>query len=85
MGWLAKQKRLTSVYCFVVAQLNDVGIRPEGNEIKPWIRQELVDENFQPTREEIGMVLSGLLQEKAITQEQINGFMARHAKKITVN
>jgi hypothetical protein len=71
MAWISKQPRLTQVYTYVVMQLNDVGIRPCGAVIKPWIRQEIEDHGIAATNEEIATVLTGLLKEKAITASDI--------------
>lgn len=79
MAWFKCQPRLTQLYCYVVSQLNDIGIKPGGNEIKPWIRQELIDEGFQADEKEISMILTGLIAEKAITQSDVNKLMS-HAK-----
>lgn len=75
MAWIAKQPRLTQIYCYVVAQLNDIGIKPAGNEIKPWIRQEMIDHSITADPKEIMTLLSGLLAEKAITQSDVNRLM----------
>ena len=78
MAWLPKKDRLTQLYCIVVSQLNDVGIRPAGAEIKPWIRQEIADHGIVADQAEIATVLSGLLAERAITQSDINTLMTRN-------
>jgi hypothetical protein len=71
MAWISKKPRLTQTYCVVVAQLNDIGIRPGGAEIKPWIRQEIADHEITADPQEIAVILSGLLSEKAISQADI--------------
>lgn len=77
MAWITKQPRLTQIYCYVVGQLNDIGIKPGGNEIKPWIRQELRDESIEPDQSEIATILTGLIAEKVITQSDVNQLMKR--------
>lgn len=75
MAWIRKQPRLTQVFVYVVGQLNDIGIRPNGAEIKPWLRQEMTDEGITADSKEIATLLSGLLAEKAITQADLNRMM----------
>lgn len=58
------QPRLTQVYCFVVAKLNDCGIRPDGAVIKPWLRDELDSIDPVPTKFECEMILVGMVSEK---------------------
>jgi hypothetical protein len=77
MAWISRQPRLTQIYCFVVGELNDIGIKPGGNEIKPWIRQEMRDEGIEADKSEITTILTGLIQEKAITQADVNRLMTR--------
>jgi hypothetical protein len=79
MAWLKHQPRLTQIYVYVVSQLNDIGIRPAGNEIKPWLRQEMIDEGITADQKEITTLLTGLIAEKAITQKDVNQLMT-HAK-----
>jgi hypothetical protein len=80
-SWIQRQSRLKQVYCVVVGELNDAGILPNGAEVKPWIRQEIKDNKVEVTEGERQMILSGLLAEKAISQEDINEFAARHLKR----
>jgi hypothetical protein len=63
MAWLSTQKRLTQVYCFVVAALNDCGIRPDGAVIKPWIREEIASIDPQPTQVEVNVALMAMWAE----------------------
>jgi hypothetical protein len=69
--WLARQPRLTQLYCRVVADLNDNGIFPAGRAVQRWIRDQLSTVK-EPTRDETATVLSALIQEKAITQADID-------------
>lgn len=63
MAWLPKENRLTQCYVATVAALNDCGLRPNGAEVKPWLREEL--QKVQPPVSEVEMetVLAGFLQE----------------------
>jgi hypothetical protein len=72
MPWFNKQPALTKGYVYVVSQLNDIGIRPGGNEIKPWVRQEMTDDGYEADQKTIATVLTGLLSEKAITQDHVD-------------
>jgi len=63
----------------VASQLNDIGIEPGGAVIKEHIRQDLRDMNVQPDPQEIALMLSGMIAEKALNQEDVNR-LARHAK-----
>jgi hypothetical protein len=81
MPWFNKQPRLTQCYVYVVSQLNDIGIFPAGNVIKAWLRQEMLDQEFEPTTAEIATLLTGLIQEKAITQRDVNKLMERASAK----
>lgn len=63
MSWLMTQPRLTQVYTFTVARLNDCGIRPNGAVIKPWIREEMDQIDPVPTKFECEMVLVGMVTE----------------------
>ena len=74
MAWLTKQPRYTQIFVYVVSQLNDVGIRPNGAVIKPWLRQEMADEGITADPTEIAMILSGLLKEKALDPAEIERF-----------
>jgi hypothetical protein len=69
--WLSRQRRLTQIYCRVVADLNDNGIFPAGREVQRWIREQFSTIK-EPTRDEIANVLTALIQEKAITQADID-------------
>jgi hypothetical protein len=72
MGWLEKQPRYTKIFVYVTSQLNDIGIRPNGAEIKPWVKQEMLDLGITADHTEIAMILSGMLKEGAITQADID-------------
>jgi hypothetical protein len=63
MSWLSAQPRLTQVYVFTTAKLNDCGIRPEGAVIKPWLREELEKIDPVPTKFECEMILVGMVSE----------------------
>lgn len=63
MSWITSQKRLTQVYVYTTARLNDVGVRPDGAEIKQWIKEELNDLDPIPTKFEVDMVLAGMIAE----------------------
>jgi hypothetical protein len=64
MAWIGTQPRLTQVYTFVVAALNDCGIEPDHAVIKPWIREELPLIDPPPSKLECDTVLYGMYQEK---------------------
>lgn len=64
MAWLASQPRLTQVYVQTVAWLNDCRIRPNGAELKPWLREELAYVAPPVTSVEAGVVLVGMVVEK---------------------
>lgn len=66
------QPRLTQVYTFTVARLNDCGIRPDGAVIKPWLREELDRIDPVPTKFECEMVLVGMVTEKVRFQGEPN-------------
>ena len=72
MGWFEKQPRYTKIFVFVTSQLNDIGIRSSGAEIKPWVKQELIDSGFTADKTEISMILTGMLKEGALTQADID-------------
>lgn len=78
-NWLAQQPRTTQCYCYVLGQLNDAGISPEGRTLQPWIRAQL-GTITAPNRDEIAGILTALIAEKAITQAQINGFLNAHTQ-----
>lgn len=63
MSWLSAQPRLTQVYVFATAKLNDCGIRPDGAVIKPWLREELDKLNPVPDKFEVEMCLVGMVTE----------------------
>jgi hypothetical protein len=65
-----------------VSQLNDVGVFPNGAEVKQWVRQEIADHDIKADSQEIATVLSGLLAEKAITQADINQLMKRNNAQV---
>jgi len=75
MSWFTKQPQLTKAYVFVVSQLNDIGIKPAGNEIKPWVRQEMTDDGYEADQKTIATILTGLIAERAITQADVNKLM----------
>jgi hypothetical protein len=77
-SWISRQRSLVRAYTVVVGELNDIGIYPNGAEIKEWIRQEIKDEKVEVTEEQRQMLLSALLAENAISQEDINRFASRH-------
>ena len=60
MAWIDAQKRLTKIYIFTTAALNDCGIFPDGAEIKPWIREEIGDIEPAPAQEEVDTVLASM-------------------------
>jgi hypothetical protein len=72
MAWIQKQPRLTQCYIYVACQLNDIGIRPAGAVIKPWIREEMEKYGIAADKAEIATVLAGLLAEKALTQQDVD-------------
>jgi hypothetical protein len=63
MSWITSQKRLTKLYIFTTAALNDCGILPDGAEIKPWIKAELGDIEPPPAQEEVDTVLASMWSE----------------------
>lgn len=63
MSWLSTQPRLTQVYSYTVARLNDCGIMPDGAELKPWLREEVDKIEPVPTKFEVEMVLVGMVAE----------------------
>lgn len=63
MAWIKAQKRLAQVYIFATCALNDCGIRPDGAEIKPWIREQLSFIDPQPTQVEVDTVLGSMWAE----------------------
>ncbi len=63
MSWIATQKRLTKIYIFTTSALNDCGIRPDGAEIKPWIREEIGDIEPPPAQAEVDTVLASMWAE----------------------
>lgn len=71
MAWLKGQNRITQCYVFTAAALNDCGIRPDGAEIKPWIRDELTKLSPQPAPEEVDAILVGMIYE-GVTFENTN-------------
>lgn len=64
MAWIKTQPRLTQCYVQVLAWLNDCHVKPDGAEIKPWIREELNDIDPPVTAVEAGTVIYGMYQEK---------------------
>src|SRR5580693_3176476 len=63
MAWISSQKRLTQVYVYTAAALNDCGIRPEGAVIKPWIREEIASIDPPPTQVEVDTGLGAMWAE----------------------
>jgi hypothetical protein len=64
MAWLSKENRLTQCYVATVAALNDCGLRPNGAEVKQWIREELPKVQPPITEVEMDTVLAGFLQDR---------------------
>lgn len=63
MSWLLTQPRMTQIYSFVVAKLNDCGIKPNGAVLKQWIRDDLEMIDPIPTKFEVEMLLVGMVTE----------------------
>ncbi len=70
-SWLASQPRLTQLYCYVVRELNANGVAPAGRVVQQWIVDQLGDIQ-PPSRDETASILTGLIQEKAIRQTDID-------------
>lgn len=81
MSWISSQPRLTQCYIFVTCQLNDIGIRPGGAVIKPWIREELNRYGIVADQKEIAVVLSGMLAERVLTQADIERVQKANVKE----
>lgn len=82
MAWITKQPRFTQIYVYVACQLNDIGILPDGAQIKPWVRQELADAGITADQQEIACVLAGMFAEKAISQDDVNKLMAKNNAQV---
>lgn len=63
MTWLSRQPRLTQCFVHTLAQLNYLGIRVNGSEVKPWLSEEADKLPKRPSRDEIATVIAGLLAE----------------------
>jgi hypothetical protein len=72
VAWFTKQPNITKAYVYVACQLNDIGILPGGSEIKPWVRQEMTDSGYEASKSEISTILTGLIAEHAISQDDVN-------------
>jgi hypothetical protein len=71
MAWIQSQKRLTQCYIATAAALNDCGIRPDGAEIKPWIRDELTQVSPPVTEVEADLIL-GMMWTEGVKFENTN-------------
>lgn len=63
MSWPSSKSRLEQCYIYVGSWLNDCGIRPDGAEIKPWVREETEETCKKPSTEEVQSVLYAMYQD----------------------